>query len=676
MTRYRRWLILLITLAVLLPLRISSAQEPTVLTVTQVDTSAYPQVRMLIAAPSGALPAPESIQISEDGRAIPAQGLQAKARRTGVAVAVLIDASRSMRGRGLPESSDRLQDARDQAILLARSLNVDTDLISIFAFHRDVVSILPITRVDGGAVANTIATSPVLGSIPDKPGGPDKRPTEQDLRNDERAFSAFSQAVSRAIDELRNPQTSDAYIHDALPTMQKVIVVLSDSCDDTLDARDSKTCSIPVDVQTKLQDVVRTHDLSIFSVGLGSTDQKLAGPKPPQRPEMGFLYTSRFELLQLYAQQVPNSHFFQLFTSDAAQSQSMHAAFVTQVIDPVIRRGDQIELTYTSQVSSAGQQRRIEVTGAALRVTAEFEEPRLRPKVTIVNVPSDGHPVIHPEITYSQSPLARVDYYVDDGSVPIPGNPPTFELNLTLVQPGPHRFSLEATDQRGERSERSSVIEVDVPKFVPPPINSVDTRPQTPGGQLNAFLLNNIVSLITLLLVIILGIVVIANPRGRAAASQMTSRVTGVIQRMTRPISATSSINTAAADYLLVVRQGPSMGTEYPLSNLNTYVGADPSLVDMVLTDPHVSGRHATINREGNDLFVTDLGSTNGTYINHVRLAANTRSQLQASDALTIGGITFECVWRGAPPVGVNSGSEAQQPTVAYMPPGQNGAQR
>ncbi|MEI7769985.1 MAG: FHA domain-containing protein [Chloroflexales bacterium] len=670
---YRRCLSLLVMLAALLPLYISSAQEQTILAVTQVDTSAYPQVRVSIAAPSGTLPAPDTLQISEDGRAIPPGNVQVASRRAGVAVAILIDVSRSMRGRGLPDSGDRLQDARDQAITLARNLDVDTDLISIFAFHRDVVPVLPLTRVDGGAVANTITTAPVLGPIPEKPGGAGKTPTEDDLRNDERAFSAFSQAVGRAITELRSPQTSDAYIRDTLPLMQKVIVVLSDSCDDTLDARDSKTCSIPVDVQTKLQDVVRAGDLSIFSVGLGTTDQKLAGPKPPQRAEAGFLYTSRFELLQLYAQQVPNSHFFQLFTPNADQAQTVRGAFATQVIEPIIRRGDQIQLTYTSQVGSVGQQRRISLSDKTLRVSAEFEEPRIPPSVSIVNEPVENLPALHPKIIYSQSPLARVDYYVDDSSVSIPGDPPTFSLNLSQVAPGPHRFSLEATDQSGERSKRSDTVSVDVPKSAPPPMVALpDGEAPTPSNQINRFLLNNIVSLITLLLVIILAIVVLVNPRGRAAATQMTNRVTGVIQRMTRPISATSSIN-AAADYLLVVRQGPGTGTEYPLASLNTYVGADPSLVDLVLSDPHVSGRHATINREGDDLYVSDLGSTNGTYINKARLTPNARTQLRAQDMLMIGGVTFECVWRGAAPVdNVGQGNVAQQPTVAYTP-GQNG---
>ncbi|PDV98101.1 FHA domain-containing protein [Candidatus Chloroploca asiatica] len=668
MKAFFRWIGLFFILGSLFPLSIGHTQTSPVLTITHVDTSAYPQVKLLISAPNGALPDPASLQITEDRKAIAAEEIEANAERTGVAVAVVIDTSRSMRGRGMPESADRLEDAREQAIALAKALDFDTDLISIFAFHRDVVPIMPLSRVDGGAVENSIKTSDVLGEMPIQPTG-NRRPTDEELRNDERAFSAFSQTISRAIDELNNPQTSDAYIRENLPLMQKVIIVFADSCDDTLDARGSKTCSIPLDVQTKLQDVVRSGNLSIFSVGLGSPVENQALPKPPQRAEPGFLYAARFELLQLYAQQIPHSRFFQFYTADPAASATVREEFKTQMIDPIISRGNQIAVSYASQVGSAGQQRQIVVSDGTLQVASTFEEPRIPPLVAVIAEESNDRLIIRPEIIYSQSPLARVDYYVNNNSVPLPGDPPTFALDWSGIEPGLQQIAVEATDQRGERSLRSAAIELDIPVAPAPERPFVVLPPDeepTFLNQLNRFILNNVISLITLLLVIILAIVVLVNPRGRAAASQMTSRVTGVIQRMTRPISATSAVSAANADFVLVVQQGGITGTEYPLANLNTYVGADPSLVDIVLDDPHVSGRHASINREENDLYVTDLGSTNGTYINRNPLTPNARVQLHAKDQLTIGGITLECIWRGGVPTSMTPNSVEPSSTVVH----------
>jgi hypothetical protein len=428
-----------------------------------------------------------------------------------------------------------------------------------------------------------------------------------------------------------------------------------------------------VDVQTKLQDVVRAGNLSIFSVGVGTTEANRAGPKPPQRAEAGFLYTSRFELLQLYAQQVPNSRYFQLYTADADQVEAVESTFRTEVVEPIVSRGDQIAISYPSRVNGAGQQRRIVLSNADIQVQAIFEEPRIPPAVTIVGEQREGKLQIRPEIIYSQAPLARVDYFVDASTIPITGEPPTFALDLSQVEPGPRTITLEAVDQRGDRSLRSQALNVDLPVPPAPTASPLIVLPPgeepTPVNQLNRFLLNNVVSLITLLLVIILAVFVLANPRGRAAASQMTNRVTGVIQRMTRPIAGGGP--TAAADYLLVVRQGAAVGTEYPLPNLNTYIGADPSLVDIVLNDPHVSGRHASISREVDDLFITDLGSTNGTLINRIAVPPNVRTLLRPNDILTIGGVSLECVWRGAAN-GRTPAGDGQQPTVTYKP-GQNG---
>jgi hypothetical protein len=70
-------------------------------------------------------------------------------------------------------------------------------------------------------------------------------------------------------------------------------------------------------------------------------------------------------------------------------------------------------------------------------------------------------------------------------------------------------------------------------------------------------------------------------------------------------------------------------------------VGADRPLVigrlpecDVVLPDSNVSRRHAELQRKGDGVFVTDLGSTNGTRVNGTPV----REQLLASgDEVTVG---------------------------------------
>jgi hypothetical protein len=73
-------------------------------------------------------------------------------------------------------------------------------------------------------------------------------------------------------------------------------------------------------------------------------------------------------------------------------------------------------------------------------------------------------------------------------------------------------------------------------------------------------------------------------------------------------------------------------------------VGADPLLIGrlpecaVVLGDPNVSRRHAEIRRAGDDVVVTDLGSTNGTKVNGVPVR---EQHLASGDEITVGSTTL-----------------------------------
>jgi pSer/pThr/pTyr-binding forkhead associated (FHA) protein len=59
---------------------------------------------------------------------------------------------------------------------------------------------------------------------------------------------------------------------------------------------------------------------------------------------------------------------------------------------------------------------------------------------------------------------------------------------------------------------------------------------------------------------------------------------------------------------------------------------------DVVLPDTNVSRRHARIYRDGTDVVVEDLGSTNGTKVNGVRVA---RKVLSPGDRILLGRSTL-----------------------------------
>ena len=70
-----------------------------------------------------------------------------------------------------------------------------------------------------------------------------------------------------------------------------------------------------------------------------------------------------------------------------------------------------------------------------------------------------------------------------------------------------------------------------------------------------------------------------------------------------------------------------------------TLIGRDPA-ADLVLDDPEVSSRHASIVPTNGGLIVEDLGSTNGTFVNEQRLSGT--RQLEAGDRIQIGAAVFE----------------------------------
>ena len=85
-----------------------------------------------------------------------------------------------------------------------------------------------------------------------------------------------------------------------------------------------------------------------------------------------------------------------------------------------------------------------------------------------------------------------------------------------------------------------------------------------------------------------------------------------------------SSARTArgSARYL-VVTQGALANTRITLGTQPVLLGrADDST--LVLTDDYASERHARLSRRGDDWYVEDLGSTNGTYIGTVRITQPT----------------------------------------------------
>lgn len=62
---------------------------------------------------------------------------------------------------------------------------------------------------------------------------------------------------------------------------------------------------------------------------------------------------------------------------------------------------------------------------------------------------------------------------------------------------------------------------------------------------------------------------------------------------------------------------------------------------DIQIADPYVSGRHGTIEITEQGVFLTDIGSTNGTMLNDAKLSPNMRTALTPDDVIRLGAMEF-----------------------------------
>lgn len=89
----------------------------------------------------------------------------------------------------------------------------------------------------------------------------------------------------------------------------------------------------------------------------------------------------------------------------------------------------------------------------------------------------------------------------------------------------------------------------------------------------------------------------------------------------------------APGEVMLVVRQGPEIGTRYSLEGDQVSVGRVPGN-DIQLDDVTVSRQHAVLVRQGSAWLVRDLGSLNGTYVNSARVE---EAVVQHGDEVQVG---------------------------------------
>jgi two-component system response regulator HydG len=103
----------------------------------------------------------------------------------------------------------------------------------------------------------------------------------------------------------------------------------------------------------------------------------------------------------------------------------------------------------------------------------------------------------------------------------------------------------------------------------------------------------------------------------------------------------------AAVAFVVTVIDGPDRGRSIELDTRGAgrvLIGKGPAC-GLLLTDPMVSRRHAALETDGYRLDLSDLGSTNGTFVNHVALE---RVHLSGGEVVRVGSSTLRVELRKA----------------------------
>src|SRR5580698_7809957 len=86
--------------------------------------------------------------------------------------------------------------------------------------------------------------------------------------------------------------------------------------------------------------------------------------------------------------------------------------------------------------------------------------------------------------------------------------------------------------------------------------------------------------------------------------------------------------------YVLRFISGKYQGGEFPIATDKQILVGRSSDLDMVLVEDMVSRKHARIAMQGEQIWIEDLGSTNGTFVNGEKIK---RARLKEGDRVLIG---------------------------------------
>jgi hypothetical protein len=128
-----------------------------------------------------------------------------------------------------------------------------------------------------------------------------------------------------------------------------------------------------------------------------------------------------------------------------------------------------------------------------------------------------------------------------------------------------------------------------------------------------------------------------ASAQGAAAVREQQYPLTGGMQSPLEPPPNPYGAQAGATTAHIV----GIAGTFAVRPGIEVRVGRDPAQCPITLSEPRVSGVHATLKFEGGRLMVRDEGSNNGSYVDGTRIASGAWTPVRAGGTVRFGPIEF-----------------------------------
>src|SRR5579863_5328444 len=113
----------------------------------------------------------------------------------------------------------------------------------------------------------------------------------------------------------------------------------------------------------------------------------------------------------------------------------------------------------------------------------------------------------------------------------------------------------------------------------------------------------------------------------------------------------------APRSFVLRFISGKYQGGEFPVVPEKQIIVGRSSDLDMVLVEDMVSRKHARIGMQGDQIWIEDLGSTNGTFVNGEKIK---RARLKEGDRVLIGTSILKLISGDAPREGMDAKRELE----------------